>query len=93
MVLKKGKDGTWILKKKFTFASVVLTVITIFAFRGFVLATTVAEFAMLMTAYATASGGVLLLIFGADVADKKLNGGKYNLNDDYYSDRYGDPRR
>ena len=89
MVFKKAENGKWILKRKFTFAAVVLTVITIFAFRGFVLAATVAEFSMLMTAYATASGGVLMLIFAADVADKKLNNGKYNLNDDYYSD----PRR
>ncbi len=88
MVFKKGKDGTWILKKKFTFASVVLAVMTIFAVRGMWFATTVAEVAVVMSAYATASGAVLMLVFAADVADKKYNGGKYNLNDDYYSDRY-----
>ncbi len=92
MVFKKAENGKWILKRKFTFAAVVLTVITVFAFRGFVLATTVAEFSMLMTAYATASGGVLLLIFGADIADKSLNGGRYSQNDDYNDPRYGDPR-
>lgn len=92
MVFKKAENGKWILKRKFTFAAVVLAVITVFAVKGFVMATTVAEISMLMTAYATASGGVLLLIFGADVTDKKLNGGKYSQNDDYYNPRYGDPR-
>jgi len=95
MVFKKGKDGAWILKKKFTFASAVLFVLTIFAFKGFTFATTVEHIATILTAYSASSGGVLLLIFGADVADKKLNDGRYEprVADDYYDDRYSDPRK
>ena len=99
MTLEKTENGNnkrWILKKKFTFAAVVLLVITIFAFRGFVISTTVADFAMLMTAYATASGAVLALIFAADVTDKKLNGGQYNSyqeNEPYYQEYYKEKNR
>ena len=67
----------WTIKKKFTFAAVVLLAITVIAFKGFVLATTVADIAVLLTAYMTASGSVLVLIFAADVTDKKLNNGPY----------------
>ena len=89
MASEKG-NKKWVLKRKFTFAALALTVITIFAFKGFVLATTVADIAMLITAYATGSGAVLALIFTADVADKKFNGGSYERANE---EPYQEPRQ
>ncbi len=76
------KSEKWIIKKKFMFAGVALLVITLIAFKGIMVATTVAHIAVLLTAYTTASGTVLALVFAADVTDKKLNNGKYNNQSD-----------
>ncbi len=77
MVFKKGENGRWMLKKKFTFASVALATIVLIAIKGMGLATSVAEIAILLTAFATTSGGILALIFAADITDKGLNNGNY----------------
>lgn len=73
-----GNGGRWVLKKKFAFALVALSTLTALAIKGFVIANTVEGLSVVMTAYASTSGGVLALIFGADIADKKLNKGSYD---------------
>ena len=75
--MENGNNKKWIIKKKFTFAAVALAIVTLIAFKGIIVATTVADVAVLLTAYATTSGGVLALIFAADITDKSLNGGSY----------------
>ena len=77
----QGTNKKWVLKKKFTFAGVALAAATLFALWGMWIGTTVADVVSVMVAYTTASGAVLMLIFAADVADKKLNSGQYNPND------------
>ena len=75
------EDKKWVIKKKFTFAGAALLAITLIAFKGLVLATTVADISILLAAYMTSSGMVLALVFAADVTDKWLNNGKYNPSD------------
>ena len=73
-----GNGGKLIVKKKFLFAGVALLATTVISLYGLSLAETVADITVLLTAYATAAGGVLALIFGADITDKKLNQGTYD---------------
>jgi len=67
----------WVVKKKFAFAAVALAAITVIGLHGLMLAQSVSDTAVLLTAYTTASGAVLALIFAADITDKKLNQGSY----------------
>jgi hypothetical protein len=78
--LEDGNGGKWIVKKKFMCAAVALASITVIGLHGLSLAQSVSDTAVLLTAYTTASGAVLALIFAADITDKKLNQGSYNSN-------------
>ena len=75
--VEDGNGGKWVMKKKFAFAAVSLFSTTVIAFKGMALAASIADITILLTAYATSSGGVLALIFSADIVDKKLNNGTY----------------
>ncbi len=77
MVFKKTDNGRWIVKKKFTFAGIVLFVGTLIAFKGVVIATTPEQIVVVLSSFGTFAGWLLSLIFAADITDKKLNGGKY----------------
>jgi hypothetical protein len=76
--METESNGKWIIKKKFACAAVALASITVIALYGLKLAASMADIAVLLTAYTTASGAVLALVFAADVADKRLNGGSYS---------------
>lgn len=71
------QNGRWVLKKKFTFAFIVLLVGSLIAAKGVSIATTVEHIVVLLSAYGTFTGAVLALIFAADITDKKLNNGQY----------------
>lgn len=71
------QNGRWVLKKKFTFAFIVLVVGSLFAAKGIHLATTPESVVVLLSAYGTFTGAILALIFAADITDKKLNNGQY----------------
>lgn len=73
-----GNGGKWVMRKKFAFAAVALAAVTVMGMHGLSLAETVADTAVLLTSYTTASGAILVLIFGADITDKKLNQGTYD---------------
>lgn len=75
--VEDGNGGKWILKRKFGMAFIVWIAGTMIAGKGVYVATDVAGVAVIMGSYSTFCGWLLGLIFTADVADKKLNGGKY----------------
>jgi hypothetical protein len=76
--METESNGKWIIKKKFACAAVALASVTIIGLTGLILAETMADIAVLLTAYTTASGAILALIFAADITDKKLNQGTYD---------------
>lgn len=80
MVLTKANDGRWIVKKKFTFAAVVLLLGSLIALKGFYLAGKVDEIVLVLGAFGTFTSFVLGIVFAADVADKRFNGGEYTAN-------------
>lgn len=71
-------DGDWIIKKKFTFAAAAWVSGTVLALKGAALSEITADLVIVLSAYGTFCGWLLALVFAADVADKKLNGGAYN---------------
>lgn len=73
-----GNGGKWVMKKKFAFAAVAMLAVTVIGSYGMKFATSVADIAVLLTAYTTAAGAVLALVFAADITDKKLNQGTYD---------------
>ena len=73
-------NGTWIIKKKFLFAACAGVAGTILAFKGAAISTAPGELSVLLGSYSQFCGWLLALVFAADVADKKLNGGAYNAN-------------
>jgi hypothetical protein len=79
MITKSG--GHWIVKKKFLFAACAFAAGSIIAFKGAAIATSPDEISVLLGSYSTFCGWLIGLVFTADVADKKLNGGAYNATD------------
>ncbi|MCP4935567.1 MAG: hypothetical protein GY927_15525 [bacterium] len=80
MLAKIGANGNkrWVLKRKFAMAGTVLIILSLATLVGLKIAIDVAEVSVVMTTYAATTGGVLTLIFAADITDKKLNGGQYH---------------
>ena len=78
--VKDGNGGRWIVKKKFAlalfsllFGYVVLTWLLLQVDK-----VTIADVATIMASLTTYTLGVLGPVYAADIADKKLNGGKYD---------------
>ena len=77
MVIKRT-DGKWLIKKKFTFAAMILLVATIIAGFAINLSTNSEEVVMVLTTFGNVMKWLAGLVFAADVSDKWFNGGKYN---------------
>lgn len=71
-------DGRWVIKKKFSFAAAAWVAGTVLAIKGAAISYTAVEITIILSSYSTFCGWLLALVFAADVADKKLNGGAYN---------------
>lgn len=78
--IKDGNGGKWIVKKKFALAlfSLLFGYVIIVWLLMRATTITVSDVATIMASLTTYTLGVLGPVYAADIADKKLNGGKYD---------------